>query len=61
MIVLQEMEEKDSEQIAKLEREIFKDSWTQSGIEETWRETHSFIVVAKEEDEVIGYCVYIKA
>lgn len=57
MIVLQEMEEKDSGQIAKLEREIFKDSWTQSGIEETWRETHSFIVVAKEEDEVIGYCI----
>lgn len=57
MIVLREMEEKDSEQIAKLEKEIFEDAWTKSGIEETWREPHSFIVVAEEEDKVIGYCI----
>lgn len=57
MIILQEMEEKDSEQIAKLEKDIFKDAWTQAGIEETWKEPHSFIVVAKEEEEVVGYCI----
>ena len=57
MIILQEMEEKDSVQIAELEKEIFKDAWTQIGIEETWREPHSFIIVAKEEGEVVGYCI----
>lgn len=57
MIILREMEEKDSEQIAKLEKEIFKDAWTQTGIEETWGEPHSFIIVAKEEGKIVGYCI----
>lgn len=55
MMILQNMEEQDGEQIAQLEKEIFKDAWTQTGIEETWREPHSFIIVAKEEGEVVGY------
>lgn len=57
MMILQTMEEQDSKQIAKLEKEIFKDAWTQTGIEETWKEPHSFIIVAKEEGEVVGYCI----
>lgn len=57
MMILQTMEEQDSKQIAKLEKEIFKDAWTQTGIEETWKELHSFIIVAKEEGEVVGYCI----
>ena len=57
MIIFRKMEEKDSEQIAKLEKEIFKDAWTKAGIEETWREPHSFVFVAEEEKQIVGYCI----
>lgn len=57
MLLLREMKEQDSSKIAQLEQEIFQDAWTKAGVEETWRQSHAFIVVAEENDEIKGYCI----
>lgn len=57
MLLLREMKEKDSSKIAKLEQDIFRDAWTKAGVEETWRQSHAFIVVAEEDDKILGYCI----
>ena len=57
MLSLREMKIRDSSQIAELEQEIFTDAWTQTGIEETFAQAHSVIVVAEEESEIQGYCL----
>lgn len=57
MLSLREMKIQDSGQIAELEQEIFTDAWTQTGIEETFAQTHSVIVVAEEESKIQGYCI----
>lgn len=43
--------------IAELEQEIFTDAWTQTGIEETFVQSHSVIVVAEEDSKIQGYCI----
>lgn len=57
MLNLREMKIQDSGQIAELEQEIFTDAWTQTGIEETFAQAHSVIVVAEEESKIQGYCI----
>lgn len=57
MLSLREMKIQDSGQIAELEQEIFTDAWTQTGIEETFAQAHSVIVVAEEESKIQGYCI----
>ena len=47
----------DSVRIAELEQEIFTDAWTQTGIEETFVQSHSVIVVAEEDSKIQGYCI----
>lgn len=57
MLFLREMEEKDSGEIAKLERNIFSDAWTAAAVEETWEQPHAFVVVAEENKRILGYCI----
>lgn len=57
MLLLREMKEQDSSKIAQLEQAVFGDAWTKAGIEETWRQSHAFVVVAEENDEIKGYCI----
>lgn len=57
MLSLREMKLNDSVQIAELEQEIFTDAWTQTGIEETFVQSHSVIVVAEEDSKIQGYCI----
>lgn len=57
MLSLREMKIQDSGRIAELEQEIFTDAWTQTGIEETFAQAHSVIVVAEEESKIQGYCI----
>ena len=57
MLSLLEMKLNDSVRIAELEQEIFTDAWTQTGIEETFVQSHSVIVVAEEDSKIQGYCI----
>lgn len=57
MLSLREMKLNDSVRIAELEQEIFTDAWTQMGIEETFVQSHSVIVVAEEDSKIQGYCI----
>ena len=57
MLLLREMSEGDSDQIEQLEQKIFNDAWTKAGIDETFRQSHAFIVVAEEEKKIQGYCI----
>lgn len=57
MLGLREMKLNDSMRIAELEQEIFTDAWTQTGIEETFVQSHSVIVVAEEDSKIQGYCI----
>ncbi len=57
MLSLREMKLNDSVRIAELEQEIFTDAWTQTGIEETFVQSHSVIVVAEEDSKIQGYCI----
>lgn len=57
MLTVRNMNQEDSVQIAKLEQSIFPDAWTQKGIEETFSQPHSLIVVAEEEQKILGYCI----
>lgn len=57
MLLLREMKLEDSVQIAELEREIFPDAWTKEGIEETFHQSHAFLVVAEEERKLQGYAI----
>lgn len=60
MLSLREMKIQDSGQIAELEQEIFTDAWTQTGIEETFAQAHSVIVVAEEESKIQGYQINVQ-
>lgn len=57
MLLLRKMKLEDSVQIAELEREIFPDAWTKEGIEETFHQSHAFIVVVEENMKIQGYAI----
>ncbi len=47
----------DVEAVAKLERQIFTDAWTEKSILETLEQPQAFILVAECEDKIVGYCI----
>lgn len=51
------MKECEIAQIARLEREIFTDAWTKQGIEDTYRQPQTLVIVAEENGAVQGYCI----
>ena len=57
MLLLREMELKDSAGIAELELEIFSDAWTEKSIRETFYQSHAFMIGAEENMELKGYAI----
>ena len=55
MLIYREMEEKDVEAIATLEKKIFSDAWSIQGIRDTFMQTQAIIMVSEEDGVVIGY------
>ena len=51
------MKECDAEVVARLERQIFADAWTEKSILETMNQQQAFILVAEDEEKIIGYCI----
>lgn len=57
MLIIRNIEETDIEAVALLENQAFSDAWTAKGIRETFEQSQTFIVVAEENERVIGYCI----
>lgn len=57
MLVFRKITEADIEDIAKLEKQIFSDAWTNKSIFETSQQPQAFITVAEEEGKLAGYCI----
>ncbi len=55
--MIQVIKETDIAAIAKLEKDIFTDAWSEQGILDTIKQPHAFIVAAKMDEEIIGYCI----
>ncbi|MDY5845416.1 MAG: ribosomal protein S18-alanine N-acetyltransferase [Bariatricus sp.] len=63
-IVLKELSEEDTKEIleiARLEKAIFSDSWSEAEVRSTVKQEHTFCVAAKWKEEVLGYflCYYV--
>ena len=57
MLNVRKMVPADGESVAKLEAQIFSDAWSEKSILETLEQPQAFIVVAKRENEIVGYCI----
>lgn len=57
MLNVRKMKESDVEVVANLEKLYFTDAWSEKSILETMQQPHAFILVAEEEDIVVGYCI----
>lgn len=57
MQIFRNMTEQDVVQIAELEKKVFSDAWTSTGIYETFCQNQAFVGVAECEGEVVGYCI----
>lgn len=47
----------DTARIAEIERAVFSDAWSKTGIEETLDQQTSRIYVGEEENEIVGYVI----
>lgn len=47
----------DIEHIARLEKEVFSDNWSAKSVQETYEQKQAFIIVAQEEENIVGYCI----
>ena len=57
MLTVRNMIESDVEAIASMESTVFSDAWTAKSIEDTYNQSQAFIVTAKLDDKVAGYCI----
>lgn len=57
MQIFRNMTEQDVVQIAELEKKVFSDAWTSTGIYETFCQNQAFVGVAECVGEVVGYCI----
>lgn len=57
MLSVRSMKESDVEAVSRLEKLYFTDAWSEKSILETLKQPHAFILVAEEDDELIGYCI----
>lgn len=57
MRIFRKMTEQDVETIAKIEQDTFADAWSAKGIYETFCGKSSFITVAEDDGQVVGYCM----
>ena len=57
MLNVRKIKESDVEQVAALERESFTDAWSEKSILETMQQSQAFVLVAEEDNVVLGYCI----
>ncbi len=57
MLSVHKIEEREIAGVAVLEAAVFSDAWTEQGIRESASQGQAFVLVAKEEDELFGYCI----
>lgn len=57
MLVVRNMIETDVAHVARLEQETFQDAWTEQGIYDTFCQKQAFVVVAQQEEKILGYCI----
>lgn len=57
MQIFRNMTEQDVVQIAELEKKVFPDAWTSTGIYETFCQNQAFVAVAECDGEITGYCI----
>ncbi len=55
MITIQEMQLDDLEQVAEIERQNFSVPWTENGFFSFLLRSDTLFLVAKEEDQILGY------
>ena len=55
-ILIREMEEKDLDQVVKIEEEIFSQPWSREGFLSSLRETKTLYLCAETEGKIAGYC-----
>ena len=51
------MKKQDAEAVALLETLNFSDAWSRQSLLETYEQRQSFITVAEEDGDIIGYCI----
>lgn len=56
MIQIVQMQEKDLEQVSKIEQDIFSNPWSKKSFSDSIKRNDTIYLAAKEEETVIGYC-----
>lgn len=57
MQIFRNMTELDVAGVVELEKKIFSDAWTSTGIYETFCQNQAFVGVAECDGEIVGYCI----
>lgn len=57
MQIFRNMTEQDVAGVAELEKKVFSDAWTSTGIYETFCQNQAFVAVAECDGEITGYCI----
>ena len=57
MLNVRSIKETDVESVAKMEKLYFTDAWSEKSILETMQQAQAFVLVAEENEEIIGYCI----
>ena len=57
MQIFRNMTEQDVILVAELEKKVFSDAWTSTGIYETFCQDQAFVTVAENDGEIVGYCI----
>lgn len=57
MLTIRRMKESDIPEVARLEKEIFPDPWSEGAISETFKQEQTLLLVAYEDRKLIGYLI----
>ena len=61
MLNVRSMKREDGREVAKLEKQIFSDAWSEKSILDTLEQSQAFILVAESEGNIVGYCIVYHA
>lgn len=61
MIKIEYASEKDLVEVARIEKELFSQPWSNQAFKESLSLEHVLFLVAKSEEELVGYCVLYQA
>lgn len=57
MLTIRRMKESDIPEVARLEKEIFPDPWSEGAISETFEQEQTLLLVAYADRKLIGYLI----